>query len=223
MKESLQMHFNTAVRNFHGPNASRWFLHRCSEGYQCVVVVRWTSKLPLRLPFVISIYVPLTITISLAGATRLTTLWLKHPIGLCSVAICLPYILRSAPGRFLSKRKAFLVPSCGMWTLEYFVTKKITQIVLPRIMDSSSFARHHTWQAGLSQMAAKTDMTVFLASFVQTDCNITILLLSINYLLAVHTGLPQPNTIPLHSAVVPTSLSEITPYSSPVVLTSLPD
>ena len=87
MKESLQMHFNIAVRNFYGPDASRWFLHRCSEGYQCVVVVRWTWKLPLRLPFVISIYVPLTITISLAGATRLTTLWLKHPIGLCSVAM----------------------------------------------------------------------------------------------------------------------------------------
>ena len=35
-----------------------------------------------------------------------------------------------------------------------------------------------------------------------------------NYLLAVDTGLPQTNTIPLQSAVVPTSLSKITPYSS---------
>ena len=42
-------------------------------------------------------------------------------------------------------------------------------------MDSSSFARHHTWQAELSQMGAKTDMTLFLASTMRFSCNITIL------------------------------------------------
>ena len=67
----------------------------------------------------------------------------------------------------MSKRKAFLVPGCETWTLQYFVTQKVPQIVLPRIMDSSSFAHHHTWQAGLSQMGAKTDLALFLASTTQ--------------------------------------------------------
>jgi len=63
--------------------------------------------------------------------------------------------------------------------------KGYTHIVLPPIMDSSSFAGHHMWQAGLSQMGAKIDMTLF-AVFYKT----VMLLLSINYLLAVDTGLP---------------------------------
>ena len=51
-----------------------------------------------------------------------------------------------------------------------------------------------------------TPVSIRNESFVQ-NCNIAILLLSINYLLAVDTGLPRPNTIPLQSAVVPTGLS----------------
>ena len=43
-----------------------------------------------------------------------------------------------------AKRKAFLVPSCGMWTLEYLAAQKVTHTVLTPNMDSSSFARHHT-------------------------------------------------------------------------------
>ena len=39
--------------------------------------------------------------------------------------------------------------------------KSYTHIVLPPNMDSSSFAGHHTWQAGLSQMGAKINMTLF--------------------------------------------------------------
>ena len=63
-----------------------------------------------------------------------------------------------------SKRKAFLVPGCGMWTLECLATQKVTHTVLTPNMDSSSFVCHHTWETGLSQMGAKTDMTLFLAS-----------------------------------------------------------
>ena len=51
-----------------------------------------------------------------------------------------------------------------------------------------------------------TPVTIRNESFVE-NCNIAILLLSINYLIAVDTGLPWPNTIPLQSAVVPTGLS----------------
>ena len=43
-----------------------------------------------------------------------------------------------------AKRKAFLVPGSGMWTLEYLATQKVTQTVLTPNMDSSSFAHHHT-------------------------------------------------------------------------------
>jgi len=43
-----------------------------------------------------------------------------------------------------AKRKTFLVPGCGMWTLEYLATLKVTHTVLTSNMDSSSFARHHT-------------------------------------------------------------------------------
>ena len=43
-----------------------------------------------------------------------------------------------------AKRKAFLVPGCGMWTLEYLATQKVTHTVLTPNMDSSSFAHHHT-------------------------------------------------------------------------------
>ena len=64
-------------------------------------------------------------------------------------------------------------------------------------------------------MGAKTDMTLFLASTMQYCTKL--LLLSINYLLAVDTGLPWANTIPLQSVVVPTGLSKITPYSSPLL------
>ena len=42
-------------------------------------------------------------------------------------------ILQSASGRFLSKRKAFLVPGCGTWTLKYLATQKVTHIVLPSL------------------------------------------------------------------------------------------
>ena len=45
--ESLQMHFKVAVRNFHALNLTRWGNHRCYEGFQCIVVVRWTGQLPL--------------------------------------------------------------------------------------------------------------------------------------------------------------------------------
>ena len=43
-----------------------------------------------------------------------------------------------------AKRKAFLVPSCGMLTLENLATQKVTHTVLTPNIDSSSFARHHT-------------------------------------------------------------------------------
>jgi len=65
-----------AVRNFHALSASRWFPHRCSEGCQCIVVVRWTVHLPLGLPYAISLQCqskPLVTTVS--PATRVTTLW----------------------------------------------------------------------------------------------------------------------------------------------------
>ena len=64
---SQMMHFKIAVRNFHAADASRWFPHRRSEGYQCVEVVRWIWQLPLRLPFAISIYEPFMVTITLAS------------------------------------------------------------------------------------------------------------------------------------------------------------
>ena len=40
VKESLQMHFKVAVKNFHALDASRCFPSRCSEGCQCIVAVR---------------------------------------------------------------------------------------------------------------------------------------------------------------------------------------
>ena len=33
----------------------KWLLYRCSEGCQCIVVVRWTVQLPIGLPFTISL------------------------------------------------------------------------------------------------------------------------------------------------------------------------
>ena len=111
---------------------------------------------------------------------------------------------------FLSKRKPFLQDMDPGVSLEH---KSYTYCAATEHRYSSSFAHHHTWQAGLSQMGVKTDMTLFLASTVPfcTNCDITILLLSIKYLLPVDTGLPQTNTISLQSAVVPRGLS---PYSS---------
>ena len=41
VRGSLQIHFKVTVRNF---SASRWFLHRCSEGCQYIAVVRWTGQ-----------------------------------------------------------------------------------------------------------------------------------------------------------------------------------
>ena len=80
--------------------------------------------------------------------------------GVCMAFFYTPVGIRKA------KRKAFLVPGCGMWTLECLATQKVkvTQTVLTPNMDSSSFVRPHTWQTGLSQMGAKTDMTLFLAN-----------------------------------------------------------
>ena len=72
--------------------------------------------------------------------------------------VWLSFIIQLAPGMFLPKRKVFLV--CGTWALEYLVAQKVTHIVLALNMDSSSFACHHTWEAGLSQMGTKTDMSV---------------------------------------------------------------
>ena len=89
-------------------------------------------------------------------------------MGWCMVKdVWLSCILQSASGSFLSERKAFLVPGCGTWTLEYLATQKVTHIVLPPNMDSSSFVCHHTRQAELSQVGTKTDMTLFLASVMQ--------------------------------------------------------
>ena len=97
-------------------------------------------------------------------------------MGWCMVkGVWLSCILQSASGRLLSKRKAFLVPGCRTWTLKYLATQKVTHIVLPPNMDSSSFARHHTWQAGRSQMGAKTDMTLFLASTIHFCTNLILL------------------------------------------------
>ena len=97
---------------------------------------------------------------------------------------------------FLSKRKAFLVPGCVMWTLEYLATQKVKHIVLPPNMDSSSLLVTIYDKQGLSQMrATKTDMT-FLARTMHFCTNITMLLLSVNYPLAVDIGLPWTNTIP---------------------------
>ena len=69
-------------------------------------------------------------------------------------------------------------------------------------------------------MGAKTDMTLFLASTMHF-CIITIVLLSINFLLEVDTCLPRKNTIPLQSAVVPTGLRNNTIYSFPLLWYSL--
>ena len=51
VKESLQIHFKVAVRNFHGPNASKWYPQRISEGWWYALCVRWTEQLPFKLPF----------------------------------------------------------------------------------------------------------------------------------------------------------------------------
>ena len=53
-------------------------------------------------------------------------------------------VILHAVGIRKAQRKAFLVPGCGMWTMEYLATQKVTYTVLTPNMDSSSFARHHT-------------------------------------------------------------------------------
>ena len=54
--ESLQMHFKVAVRNFHALNLTKWGNHRCYEGFQCIVVERWTAwAAALGLPCAISL------------------------------------------------------------------------------------------------------------------------------------------------------------------------
>ena len=70
----------------------------------------------------------------------------------------------------LGIRKVFVkmegLPGLRLWNVNNRVScnPKVTHIALPPNMDSSSFAHHHKWQAGLSQMGAKTDMTLFLAN-----------------------------------------------------------
>jgi len=56
---------------------------------------------------------------------------------------CMPFFYTSV-GIRKAKRKTFLVPGCGMWTLEYLATQKVAHTVLTPNMDSSIFARHHT-------------------------------------------------------------------------------
>ena len=110
-----------------------------------------------------------------------------------------------------AKRKPFLVLGFGSWTLEYLATQKVTHIVLPPNMDSSGFARHQAWQAGLSQMGAKTDTMYFC-----TNC---ISLLSINCLLAAVTGRPSlyKHHIPPVCCDAHRSLRNNTIYSSPLL------
>ena len=84
-------------------------------------------------------------------------------------------VILHAVGIRKAKRKAFLVPGCGMWTLECLATQKVTHTVLTPNMDSSSFVRPHTWQTGLSQMGAKTDMTLFLASIMHFSTKLYII------------------------------------------------
>ena len=80
----------------------------------------------------------------------------------------------------LGIRKVFVkmegLPGLRLWDVNNGVScnSKVTHIALPPNMDSSSFAHHHKWQAGLSQMGAKTDMTLFLANTMQFN-NISIL------------------------------------------------
>ena len=79
-------------------------------------------------------------------------------------------ILQSAPGGFLSESKGLSDPRLWEWTPEYLAAQKFTCVVLPwPNMDSSSFAHHHTWQlAKLNQIGTKTDMTLLLASTMQS-------------------------------------------------------
>ena len=76
-------------------------------------------------------------------------------------------ILQSASGRSLYVGKG--LPDSRLWDGDPGVScsPKIGIVLSPN-MDSSSFARHHTWQAELSQMGAKTDITLFLASSMQS-------------------------------------------------------
>jgi len=65
-------------------SASRWFPHRCSEGCQCSVVVRWTGQLPFGLPYAISLQYQSTPLcnhcLSSLSATRVTNLWLNNQL-----------------------------------------------------------------------------------------------------------------------------------------------
>ena len=112
-----------------------------------------------------------------------------------------------------AKRRPFLFPGCGTLTLEYLATQKVTHILLPPNMDSSSFAHHHTWPAGFSQMGAKTDMTLFLSSTMQFRTKLYLIILNKLSISSWHRQassgqIPYPSSL----AVVPTGLSEITPY-----------
>ena len=91
-------------------------------------------------------------------------------------------------------------------------TPNVTHIVLPPNMDRSSFACHHTWQAGLSQMGAKTDTArlgkhnALLYKIVILLYYITVIKLSVS---SLHTGLSEttPYTASFYcGTVVPTGL-----------------
>ena len=53
VKESLQMHFQVAVRNFHALNVTRWGNHRCLWVFQCGCKMIWAAA-PW-VPYVISL------------------------------------------------------------------------------------------------------------------------------------------------------------------------
>ena len=124
-------------------------------------------------------------------------------------------IYQSASGKFQSKRKAFLVLRCGTWTLECLATQGVTHIVMPpKSIAAICSSPHMTSRAQSNGSQDRCDNVLGQHNAVLYK---TVILLSINYLLAVDTGLPWTNSIPLQSAVVPTGLSEITPYSSPLL------
>ena len=83
VKESLQMHFKVAVKNFY---VTRWGNQRCYECFQCIVVVRWTGKLYLGLLYAITCQYQTKALITTCdcffslSATRVNTLWLNNQL-----------------------------------------------------------------------------------------------------------------------------------------------
>ena len=112
-----------------------------------------------------------------------------------------------------AKRRPFCSQAARHGPLSILQPKKLHIFCYHLTWIAGSFAHHHTWPAGFSQMGAKTDMTLFLSSTMQFRTKLYLIILNKLSVSSWHRQassgqIPYPSSL----AVVPTGLSEITPY-----------